>query len=238
MNGTLVARRRLRLGLSRTDLARLTGLSWDLIASIEERGEPPALTLDAARRLASALAVDLNSLAAPHGRPEPKADDVALEALLAHADRPLSTTELAATMHWNLERTRGALTRLEERLSGTGQSLRHATPGRYELAARGDLLPTADLERLRRCDDAITTADAALLRRLIVGRERSRCWEDFDADQRAALARLAERGLVEPAGSWVILSMNARFNLEPDLDRSGPNGVQWPLRHRRALAAE
>lgn len=235
MNARVIAGRRLQLGLSRTDLARLTGLNWDLIARIEEHGEPPALTLDAASRLASALAVELTTITS-HGREPPTPDDIRLEALLAHADQPLSVTDISRALGWRLTRTRRAHELLHARLVTTGQTLRHVAPGRYELVARGDVLRPDELGQLRRSESAITAHDAGLLRGLITGRHRERRWEHFDADQRASLARLAERGLIHPAGTWVSLTADADFNLQPDL-RSGPHGVQWPLRNPRAAEA-
>lgn len=238
MNGALVAERRLQLGLSRSDLARLTGLSWDVISTIEERGEPPALTLNAARRLAAALAIDLTTAAAAWGRPRPHDDDVRVEALIAHADQPISATCIAQALQWSLEQTQRALQCLDERLAATGQTLLHAAPGRYELAPRGDVLQPAELGRLRDHEGPITAGDGALLRRLIIGRREDRCWANFDPHQRARLARLAQRGLIQSDGTWIQLTADADENLQPDLDHIGPHGVQWPLRHRRAAAAE
>ena len=103
INTALLAQRRIELELSRTDLARLTGLSWDVIARLETDTEPMALTLDAARRLASALAVDLTSIAGRDAT-DPTPDDVLLEALLAHAYRPMSITDIARVLRWSLTR--------------------------------------------------------------------------------------------------------------------------------------
>ncbi len=238
MNSALVAERRLQLGLSRTDLARLTGLAWDVIATIEERGEPPALTLHAARRLASALAIDLTTIAAAWGRAQPEDEDVRVEALLAHADHPASATHIADALQWSLKRTQRALQHLDERLAGTGQTLRHTAPGCYELAPRGDVLQPGDLGRLREREEPISAADAALLRRLIIGRREDRCWANFDSRQRTRLVRLAQRGLVQSDGTWIHLSADAHENLQPDLDHTGPHGVQWPLHDRFAAAAD
>jgi len=238
MNGGLVVERRLQLGLSRSDLARLTGLSWDVIVAIEERGEPPALTLNAARRLAAALAVDLTTVAAAWGRPPAQQDDIRLEALLAHADQPLSLTRIARALRWSLEHAQHVLQRLDGRLAATGQTLRHVAPGRYELAARGDVLQAGDLSRLREHEQAITAPEAALLRRLIIGQREDRCWANFNHSQRRTTARLAERGLIRSDGTWVHVTADVDANLQPDLDRTGPHGVQRPLRDRRATAAE
>jgi len=84
-------------------------------------------------------------------------------------------------------------------------------PERYELAARGNIVRPAELARMRRRESIISTDDA----------------------------RLAGHDLVEPAGScWVSLSYEAQFNLQPDLNRTGPHGVQWPLRSPRAAHAD
>jgi len=72
---------------------------------------------------------------------------------------------------------------------------------------------------------------------VITGRDRDRLWED--TDQRAGVARLAGHDLVQPAGScWVSLSYEGEFNLQPDRNRTGPHGVQWPLRSPRAAHAD
>jgi len=238
INTALLAQRRIELELSRTDLARLTGLSWDVIARLETDTEPMALTLDAARRLASALAVDLTSIAG-RGGADPTPDDVLLEALLAHAYRPMSITDIARVLRWNLTRAQQALERLTRRLLTTGHAIRCVHRERYELAARGNIVRPAELARMRRQESIISTDDARLLLRLITGRDRDRLWEDLDSDQRAGVARLAGHDLVQPAGScWVSLSYEAQFNLQPDLNRTGPHGVQWPLRSPRAAHAD
>ncbi len=229
MNSRLVTERCLALGISRTDLARLTGLSWELIAHIEEHGEPPALTLDAARRLASALGIDLTTLTSRPKQP-PTPNDVRLEALLAHADRPPTATDIADVFGWTLERVVDALSGLDARLAETGQTLRRLPHGRYALTCRGEVLEHDEIARLRRHESPVTGTDAALLRHLIRGRLRDRRWSEFTPDQRTSLARLAEHGLIERTSTRVNLTPDARFNLEPNLQHSGPHGVQWPLR--------
>ena len=235
INTALLAQRRIELELSRTDLARLTGLSWDVIARLETDTEPMALTLDAARRLASALAVDLTSIAGRDAT-DPTPDDVLLEALLAHAYRPMSITDIARVLRWSLTRAQQALERLTRRLLTTGHAIRRVHLERYELAARGNIVRPAELARMRRQESKISTDDARLLLRLITGRDRDRLWED--TDQRAGVARLAGHDLVQPAGCWVSLSYEGEFNLQPDLNRTGPHGVQWPLRSPRAAHAD
>jgi len=232
MNGGRVMERRIQLGLSRTDLARLTGLSWDGIASIETRGEPAGFTLAAARRLASALAITLSPLAS-HTR-EPADDDIRIEALLPHADQPLSLTDIARALKWPLARTHQGLKRLDQRLANTGQTVRLSAPGSYELAARGDVLKPAELAALRRHEEQIQPHEARLLHSLIIGRDRHRLWEDFDPEQRSTLARLAQRGLATPAGSWVGITEDARYNLQPEFRRNGLLRVEWPLPDARA----
>ena len=43
---------------------------------------------------------------------------------------------------------------------------------------------------------------------------------DLTPDQRASLARLAERGLIERTSTRVTVTTDARFNLEPQLGHS------------------
>jgi len=218
MNARLIARRRLELQLSRSDLALVTGLSWDLLTALEEQPEPAFLTLDAARRLASALAVGLDAIASPFESAVPDADDVRLERLLALASRPVSPTALARALEWPLPRLAEASQRLEHRLSGTGQALQRRA-GHLRLTARGSGQATCDLGRLRLPDVRLSKRHAKLLRIATVGTARHRHWENFNDEQRSDAAQLCELGLIEPAGSELRLSRDAAFCLEPEVLR-------------------
>jgi transcriptional regulator with XRE-family HTH domain len=148
VNGRLIAERRLALGISRADLARLTVLSWTLLTMLEETHEPPFVTLDAARRLARALAVDLNGIADSCHAPVAASDDVRLERLLASAAGAHTYAELAFAMEWPLQRVIAAADGLEHRLLDTGQALK-TSPRGVRLASRGGRYTTCDLARLR-----------------------------------------------------------------------------------------
>lgn len=234
MNGELIARRRLLLALSRSDVARQTGMSWDLIASLEGGHEPQAITLDAVRRLAGCLGVDLNALVK---RSTSQQEDVVrrLEALLTHARRPHTPDELGRAAGLSIDTITTALHELERRLTDTGQALHHHE-GRVEIVARGDRLRPDDIAQLRRAHDPLGVAEATLLRRIAIGRLRDRRWETLDEPDRRLLARLGDHGLVEPATDHVRLTAHAHASLEPEL-RPGPYGVRWPLEQRRARSA-
>lgn len=236
MNGRLIARRRLELSLSRNDLARQTGLGWDLIVKLEGGQQPQALTLNAAQRLAAALAIDLNALV-QHSIPHTGDHRLILrlEALLAHTRRPHTPHELARAMDQPIHAITAALNQIEDRLLNTGQTLRRHD-GQVELVARGDQLDPDDVAQLRRARDPLGAPEIAMLRRIALGRLRDRCWETLDQADRHLIARLAEHGLIEPGTDHLQLTACAHHCLEPEM-RLGPLGVQWPLEHRRAQHA-
>lgn len=218
MNARLIARRRLELQVSRAELARVTGLSWDLLTALEEKSEPPLLTLDAARRLASALAVGLDAIASSSETAIPDADDVRLERLLARASQPVSPTALAKALKWPLPRLVEASQRLEHRLSGTGQALQRQA-GHLRLTARGSGDATGDLGRLRLPVTRLSKRQAELLRIATVGTASQRRWENFDNEQRSDAAQLCELGLIEPVGAELRLSQDAAFCVRPGVFR-------------------
>ncbi len=220
MNATLIARRRLELGLSRGDLARITGLSWQLLQAIESSAEPPFVTLDAARRIARALAIDLDSIAADHEYAGPAPDDVRFVRLLASANDAHTLTELAQAMRWPLTRLADAVEQLELRLGPTGQILQHRA-GRLRLTGRGQLCTTPELARLRARHEPITKEQAEVLRIVIIGSGRQQWWEHFSDEQRTAAARLCDHGMVAPAGNSLRLTDRAKFSLQPEISTRG-----------------
>lgn len=223
MNGRLIARRRLELGLSRSGLSRLTGLNWDLLEALERSGEPPFVTLDAARRIASALGVDLDAIATRRDKPLRTPDDVRLEQLLARTRAAHAEAALAFAFDWPLRRLTQATRRLEQRLVNTGHALQRSNHG-IRLIARGSEQASHDLARLRSRETSITKSQAELLRIAIIGTGRQQ-WPNFDADQRADAAKLCEHGLVEASVDQLRLSEDARFSLRPQLRHTATASV-------------
>lgn len=234
MNGRLIAERRWALGISRADLARLTGLSWTLVTMLEEEHEPPFVTLDAARRLARALAVDLNGIADSCHAPVAASDDVRLERLLASADGAHTYAELAFAMEWPLQRVIAAAAGLEHRLVDTGQALK-TSPRGVRLASRGGRYTTCDLARLRPPPANLTKRQAELLRIAIFGTSEQRCCENLDEVQRSDAADLCRLGLLESSQLYGMrLTDNATFSLEPEIGQLPSIGPVKRLRFNRA----
>ena len=217
MNGRLIVRRRLELGLSRADLARLTGLTWTMLTLLEGHRESPFLTLDAARRIARALAVDLNVIAEkwPPSR-HPGGDDVCLERLLASSNGVHPQSELALALDWPLPRVIEAAEHLERRLIGTGQAIRTTAVG-IQLVVRGANHGARAAARLRSRHSCPTKRQAELLRHIILSGGQRSFGEDLDAKQRADSAELARQGLIEPYLDHLRLTEHARYSLEPEI---------------------
>jgi transcriptional regulator with XRE-family HTH domain len=217
VNARLIVRRRLELGLSRADLARLTGLTWTMLTLLEGTVEPPFVTLDAARRLANALAVDLNVIAdkwPPTRSPGP--DDVCLERLLASSDGIHAHSELALALEWPLPRVIEAAEHLDHRLVGTGQAVRTTDRG-IQLTIRGANHGARAAARLRSRHTRPTKRQAELLRLIILGGDRRSCGEHLDDHQRADAAELSQQGLIEPYRDHLRLTDHARYSLEPEI---------------------
>ena len=187
-----------------------------MLTLLEGHREPPFLTLDATRRLAHALAVDLNVIADewPSSR-NPGREDICLERLLASSNRVHPHSELALALEWPLPRVIEAAEHLEHRLTGTGQAVR-TTPGGIQLTVRGANHGARAAARLRSRRTRPTKRQAELLRLIILsGGHRS--FGDVDGKERADAAQLSQQGLIEPYLDYTRLTDHARYSLEPEI---------------------
>lgn len=193
---------RLRSGLSQRALAAAAGTGAGVIARLEAGGSDRQLTLHRLRAISESLGGEVVDLLSTNDDrpPEPAADDVKLEALLAHSGRHLRTDELATVLAWDLLRTGRALRALRRRLNA-GVTLRRTAAG-WRLAAHESIL--SDLERQRLADAEIvrrglTVRQYRLLDRLRRGEKIDNAWErratNADRVDLAVLlrARIAER---------------------------------------------
>ncbi len=221
MNARLIFERRLELGLSRGDVARISGLSWAMLEALEGRNaDPPFLTLSAACRLARVLAVDLNTVAGRTFGTRESDDDVRVEKLLAATRETHTETELAFAMRWTLPRLIDAIERLEHRLTDTGQAIQRCETG-IRLTARAEGV-NHYLGRLRSLRTTPTKRQAELLRSVLKETNYRRTWDAFDAEQRSDAAKLCELGFVLPSMHLLMPTADASFSLKPEVREVAP----------------
>lgn len=213
---TVIARRRLELGLTRLDLAAHAGINVAAVAALEERRLPPELTITAAKRLAHALDLTLDALTSSAPRQAPADDDATVEALLATTSAACPLEAIADTLDWTLARTQSALDRLDRRLQSTGQTLRRTGAHTYTLAARVTLIEPSQQADLTRRITPLEPADHATLYWVLTARAQECRWEVLDANARESIARLARHELAELGGEQVQLTKLARFSLQTD----------------------
>jgi hypothetical protein len=127
------------------------------------------------------------------------ADDRAVEALLASVKEPCTAQQLATGLGWTLNRTVGALQRLEECLANTGQILTRLGHHSYTLGPRPGLLNDREIARcLRHNRDPLDLTAAAVLHRALTCSREDRARETLTSPaEHTAAQRLIAAGLLE-----------------------------------------
>jgi hypothetical protein len=127
------------------------------------------------------------------------ADDRAVEALLASVREPCTAQQLASGLEWTLERTVGALQRLEASLANTGQILTGLGHHSYTLRPRPRLVKDREIARCQRHNrEPLDLTAAAVLHRALTCSREDRARDGLRGPaEHAAAERLIAAGLLE-----------------------------------------
>jgi transcriptional regulator with XRE-family HTH domain len=175
VDGELLARERIRSGLSRRALAGRAGVSYTLVRRLETSDETDySVSLRLVNTLARCLGVDGGDLLRTPGGGDdnrPASDDVKVEAILVAAGRMVCRDDIARGLDWTLERTMGALKTLGERLEGTGQRLRQGQFGWWGIVPHEPVLTRVEARhaaRAQMADHGMNLQQARALYALVV----------------------------------------------------------------------
>jgi hypothetical protein len=127
------------------------------------------------------------------------ADDRAVEALLASVKEPCTAQQLASGLGWTLDRTVGALQRLEASLADTGQTLTRLGHHSYTLGPRPQIVNDREIARcLRHNHEPLDLTAATVLHRALTRPPKERAREALRSPaEHAAAERLIAAGLLE-----------------------------------------
>lgn len=207
LNGTLINRQRLVLGLTRHELAKASGVSWQTLEKLERSsGAEATVLLSTLRRVAHALGLKPTDLLADDDRAGgTPLDATVVGTVLATHAQGLTDDVLARALGWSTERVRDAIATLNEQLQTVGQTVRRVD-GRSQLAPAKSTLHARQAQALARRSDPLDTDHARTLLRVLRRHSRNRYWEDFTADDRRHLMHLIAQGVLEDEGGPVPLT--------------------------------
>lgn len=125
VNGHLISEQRIALKLTRHDLAKTSGLSWQALELLEGTHSNDRLPLSSLSRLAGALGLKPSDLLDRdhHHRGQPQDAAIIGRALAAHPEG-LHDDVLARALEWPTQRIRDAIATLADQLPAIGQTLR------------------------------------------------------------------------------------------------------------------
>lgn len=200
-----IGERRVQLGLSQRELARIVGLNSAAVSQLERGRGQEELTVRVLGRIAEALGLSIGALFSAAGGKTPSgvgaspgSDDLLVEAVLHTAKFAVTSERLSTVLGWELARTRRAIKALQGRLAGSGVVV-HWQPNGWTIQPRGDLLTadqTAQLERTRMRTRQICEPAMRLLRLIALdGLEKNRAKHLGEAD-RVSLLTFIKSGLV------------------------------------------
>jgi len=148
------------------------------------------------------------------------ADDRAVEALLASVKEPCTAQQLATGLGWTLDRTVGALQRLEASLANTGQILTRLGHHSYTLGPRPGLVNDREIARcLRHNREPLDLTGAAVLHRALTCPREDRARGALASPaERAAADRLISAGLLDDSDGVLRPTPRAEatFRASPD----------------------
>lgn len=210
VNGTLISSQRIALKLTRHDLAKASGVSWQALEMLEGSHWNDRLPLSTVCRVARALGLRtidlLNRDDEPRG--EPQDATVVGRTLAAHPDG-LDDDVLARALGWPLQRVREAITTLADLLPAVGQTLRRVD-AHSQVAPASSPLDQDRTQAIARAADPLDADDARALLRVLRGHSRNGYWDEFTADERDRLMRLIDQGVLVDEGGTVQPSIETR----------------------------
>ena len=199
VNGHLISKQRIALKLTRHDLAKASGLSWQALERLEDTHGNDRLPLSCLSQVAGALGLRTSDLLdRDHdARGQPRDAAIVGRALAAHPEG-FHDDVLARALEWPTQRVRNAIATLADQLPAIGQTLRRVH-GHSRLAAAISPLDQKRTEAIARAAQPLDLDDARVLLRVLRGHSRNGYWKEFTAAERDRLMRLINQG--EP--SWV-----------------------------------
>ncbi len=195
VNVELITRRRVALGLSRHDLARASGLSWQALLKLEESGWTDGThTLNTLRAIAQALGLDpADLLKRKRHQATQEPDAKTVGAALAFNPDGLQDDVLARALDWPADRVQDAIAALAQQLPAVGQTVRHVH-GHTQLVPANLTLDTRRLDALARATRPLGHDHARVLLKTLRGTRRENRWENFTTADRVRLIDLIDQG--------------------------------------------
>lgn len=216
IDGQKIAEFRRLAGLSQRALARLLLVAPMTIHRIENGGGHGDLSLRFVDKLATAIGVDIATLLPAPEEPEPKPDDVVVEAALAELGRYVPIEELARALGWTLERADAALRNLQERLRITGQMVKKRRFD-YSIGPRPAVVTEGQHVNLQRSAISrwgLLLGPARVLRDALDGFVDGEWERNAPAWKTLALGTLLKNRLVRMDGQTAVVVDDVRFSLD------------------------
>lgn len=190
-----ILERRLRAGLSRSQLAATIGVTHNALRELEAGRLGEQWTLGQLDRLATALNMAVTDLIAERAESAPSGDAQQLEALMLAHREPMTIRRIASVMGWTAKRALTASDQLQQVLAD-GPAVVRSEDRALRLAANPEYLKPHQLRRLNELvDDRALKASHATVLELVIGGSLPANWEDqLEPDERRALADLLGQG--------------------------------------------
>jgi DNA-binding Xre family transcriptional regulator len=211
VNGHLISKQRIALKLTRHDLAKASGLSWQALEQLEDTySNHDRLPLSCLSGIAGALGLKPSELLDRDHDPRGQPQDAAIigRALAAHPEG-LHDDVLARALQWPTQRVRDAIATLADQLPAIGQTLRRVH-GHSRLAAAISALDPRRTEAIARAADPLDPDHARVLLRVLRGHSRNGYWKEFTAAERDRLMCLINQGVLVDEGGTAQPSLETR----------------------------
>lgn len=220
VDGRILARRRLEIGLTRRLVARASGVNESVISKLESGELPPLMRAKALLRYADALGLHPAEVFSGHPPPpepvEPTHDATALGALLWSCEQAVPRSAVADALGWDSIRVNRAVEALDFQLRGAGLRLL-AGPGELSVVAEAAAVPpreqVAAVVRRQHLRGAVSLHRVKLLLDIANGEFRS----NRNANERTLMhLRFLERAQMidYPVGSATpVLAHDVAFSL-------------------------
>jgi len=210
VNGTLISTQRVALKLTRHDLAKASGVSWQALEMLEGSHWNDRLPLSTLSRVARALGLKPTDLLNREDEPRGEPQDATIigRTLAAHPDG-LDDDVLARALGWPTQRVIDAITTLAELLPAIGQTLRRVD-AHSQIAPASSPVDRHRTQAIARAADPLDPDDARTLLRVLRGHSRNGYWHEFTRNERDRLMRLIDQGILVDEGGTVQPSIETR----------------------------